>query len=148
MEQNFSKKYDWVVDYFRISGRITRRQYILRLLGRYVFLFLAFFVFFFTTPYLNSFFEFIDSLPPVFSAFFDGVIGLLFIVFLVLYIIFMLAQEIKRLHDINYSGWYLLIGFIPFIAFIYYIILIFKDGTIGPNKYGPDPKNRIVDAEN
>jgi len=50
--------------------------------------------------------------------------------------IFIIIQGVKRMHDINKSGWY-------FIIPVYNIILAFTDGTHGPNKYGPDPKNRI-----
>jgi uncharacterized membrane protein YhaH (DUF805 family) len=37
------------------------------------------------------------------------------------------------MHDVNKSGWYILIP-------IYNLILCCTDGTIGPNDYGPDPK--------
>jgi uncharacterized membrane protein YhaH (DUF805 family) len=40
---------------------------------------------------------------------------------------------IRRMHDINKSGWF---SIIP----IYNLILSCTDGTKGPNKYGPDPK--------
>jgi uncharacterized membrane protein YhaH (DUF805 family) len=50
--------------------------------------------------------------------------------------IFMILQIIKRMHDVNKSGWY---SIIP----IYNIILAFTDGTPGPNEYGDDPKVRM-----
>ena len=44
-----------------------------------------------------------------------------------------IAVGVRRMHDVNKSGWYILIP-------IYNLILCFTDGTIGPNQYGPDPK--------
>lgn len=51
-------------------------------------------------------------------------------------------QSIKRLHDINLSGWWYLIFLIPLINIIFGLHVFFSDGTKGPNNYGPDPKNR------
>jgi len=51
-------------------------------------------------------------------------------------------QAIKRLHDINMSGWNWLVSLIPVGNLIFGLYVIFKDGTPGPNKYGEDPKGR------
>ncbi len=47
-----------------------------------------------------------------------------------------------RLNDINKSGWYSLLAFVPIINLLGFV-LIFIDGTQGPNKYGADPKGRV-----
>lgn len=52
-----------------------------------------------------------------------------------------LAVMVRRLHDQNKSGLYVLIIFVPLIGSIWLLILLFKDGTSGKNKYGDDPKN-------
>jgi uncharacterized membrane protein YhaH (DUF805 family) len=44
-----------------------------------------------------------------------------------------IAVGIRRMHDVNKSGWYLLIP-------LYNLILALTDGTKGDNQYGPDPK--------
>ncbi len=44
-----------------------------------------------------------------------------------------LAVGVRRLHDVNKSGWYLLIP-------IYNLILLVTDGDRGDNQYGADPK--------
>ncbi len=44
-----------------------------------------------------------------------------------------IAVGIRRMHDVNKSGWFLLIP-------IYNFILAVTDGTKGDNKYGSDPK--------
>lgn len=49
--------------------------------------------------------------------------------------IFMIIQGVKRMHDVDKSGWYILIP-------IYNLILSLTDGTAGPNQYGDDPKGR------
>lgn len=51
-----------------------------------------------------------------------------------------LAVTVRRLHDIGKSGWFFLIVFIPLIGFIWLLVLLFTEGTRGPNKYGEDPK--------
>ena len=50
------------------------------------------------------------------------------------------AVAVRRLHDINKSGWQYLIGFIPIIGRIWLLILLVTEGDNGPNHYGPDPK--------
>lgn len=56
-----------------------------------------------------------------------------------------LAVGARRLHDIDRSGWWLLIGLIPVIGVIVLIVFFVQDGTVGPNRHGPDPKNRTLD---
>jgi uncharacterized membrane protein YhaH (DUF805 family) len=48
---------------------------------------------------------------------------------------------VRRMHDVNKSGWYLLIP-------IYNLILACTEGTRGDNQYGSDPKdaNIITDS--
>ena len=59
------------------------------------------------------------------------------------YMWFTLAIGVKRLHDIDKSGWYLLILLIPIVNFIWALYMLFADGTVGPNRFGADPKNRV-----
>jgi uncharacterized membrane protein YhaH (DUF805 family) len=51
-----------------------------------------------------------------------------------------IAVGIRRLHDINRAGWWILIALIPIIGFIVLIVFYFTEGTRGDNRYGPDPK--------
>ena len=62
----------------------------------------------------------------------------------ILSLFFSVPQTIKRLHDLDMSGWYWLLLFIPFVNLIFGLYLLFRDGTIGSNQYGPDPKGRIL----
>lgn len=51
-----------------------------------------------------------------------------------------LAVSIRRLHDTDRSGWWLLVGFVPFIGVIVLLIFMVQDGTPGQNQYGASPK--------
>jgi uncharacterized membrane protein YhaH (DUF805 family) len=51
-----------------------------------------------------------------------------------------LAISIKRWHDRDKSGWWVLIALIPIIGAIWALVETgFLPGTPGPNQYGPDP---------
>lgn len=52
-----------------------------------------------------------------------------------------LAVTVRRLHDINKSGWWILVGLIPLVGGIWLIILLCTDGTPDENQFGPNPKN-------
>ena len=56
---------------------------------------------------------------------------------------FSIAQGVKRLHDVDKSGWLLLLGLIPLVNIVLGLYMLFADGTVGPNRYGADPKNRM-----
>ncbi|MCP3753765.1 DUF805 domain-containing protein [Streptomyces sp. TBY4] len=51
-----------------------------------------------------------------------------------------LAVGVRRLHDQGKSGWWILVGFIPLVGWIWAIVLMATEGTPGPNEYGPSPK--------
>ena len=52
-----------------------------------------------------------------------------------------LAVAVRRLHDINKSGWYYFICLMPLIGSIILLVWFFTDGNRFANNYGPDPKN-------
>lgn len=51
-----------------------------------------------------------------------------------------LAVAVRRLHDVNKSGWFFLIILIPLIGSIWLLVLFCTEGTKGSNNYGADPK--------
>ena len=55
-------------------------------------------------------------------------------------IIPLLAVSVRRLHDIDRSGWWYLINLIPLIGPIVMLVFTLLDSTPGDNRYGPDPK--------
>ncbi len=50
-----------------------------------------------------------------------------------------LAAGVRRLHDTNRSGWWLLIALIPLVGAILLIVWLATKGTPGNNDYGADP---------
>jgi uncharacterized membrane protein YhaH (DUF805 family) len=51
-----------------------------------------------------------------------------------------IAVGVRRLHDTDRSGWWILIGLIPLIGAIVLLVFYVQDGTPGPNKFGASPK--------
>lgn len=65
--------------------------------------------------------------------------GLLGSIFSLATIIPGIAVTVRRLHDIDKTGWWLLIGLIPFIGAIWLLVLECLKGTDGENRFGTDP---------
>ena len=47
--------------------------------------------------------------------------------------------SIRRLHDLDKTGWWLLIALIPFVNIIFALYLYLMPGTVGRNRFGEDP---------
>ncbi len=65
-----------------------------------------------------------------------------------------LAVQVRRFHDRNISGWWYLalfvLSMVPYLGFIAGIVILvisLLPGTIGPNRFGPDPLRPEVRAE-
>lgn len=50
-----------------------------------------------------------------------------------------LGLAVRRLHDTDRSGWWLLIGLIPIVGIIILIVFFCQDSQMYPNEYGPVP---------
>lgn len=105
------------------DGRSTRTEYFVFILGSALF----------GIPMV-----FIDVMTGMFSPYYG--VGPITGLYMVLLFVPSLSLQIRRLHDADFSGWWLLIGLVPFIGFIAQLILPFFEGTEGPNKYGSDPR--------
>lgn len=55
-----------------------------------------------------------------------------------------LGVTVRRLHDVGKSGWMILVALIPFVGWIWLIVLEATAGQPGPNQYGPDPKGGVA----
>lgn len=51
-----------------------------------------------------------------------------------------LAVTVRRLHDTDKTGWWVLIALIPLIGAIVLLVFMLLDSQPGENKYGPSPK--------
>lgn len=50
-----------------------------------------------------------------------------------------ISVAVRRLHDIDRTGWWWWIIFIPLIGLIVLIVFFVTKGTPGDNRFGPDP---------
>ena len=51
-----------------------------------------------------------------------------------------LGAYVRRLHDTGRTGWWVLLGIIPFFGTIVLIVFYVLDSTPGSNRFGPSPK--------
>ena len=51
-----------------------------------------------------------------------------------------LAVSVRRLHDTDRSGWWILINIIPLIGWIVYLVFLCGDSKPGENRFGANPK--------
>ena len=73
-------------------------------------------------------------------------VSFLFLVFTLLTLIPAISAGVRRLHDTNKSGFYLLLSFIPFIGGLIVLFFLIAQGTKGKNRFGADPivRKKIV----
>ena len=106
--------------YLSFTGRLNRKAFNLRLLAILVL-------------------ELIIILPIllIFDLDIDSFIVLVNCLSLIFFIP-SLSLHIRRLHDLNKSGWWLFLLFVPFLNLFFCIYILFFKGTQGANKYGLD----------
>jgi hypothetical protein len=46
------------------------------------------------------------------------------------------AVSVRRLHDSDKSGWWLLLGLLPYVGSLIVLVLLLLPSTNGPNRYG------------
>lgn len=121
---------DWFIYALRryndFNGRSRRREYWLYVLF-YILLAIG-------AHFLDSLFGFADV---------GEVYGPIYTLFVIIMVLPSIAVAVRRLHDIGKSGWWIFVGFVPVIGFIWLLIYFVREGTIGPNQYGPDPKEQL-----
>lgn len=117
-------------NYVNFSNRASRSEY-------------WYFVLFMVLVYLVIFVldRLLDSVPT------DSTPGLIFLiavalVFIVVGLGFILPSisiAVRRLHDLNKSGWWYLLNLIPLVGPIILLVWFCMRGTVGRNRFGPDP---------
>lgn len=110
--------------FFTSKGRLNRKSYI----------------------YRSIFLSLVLSVIQAVLTFASNTIGaleLLFAVLLLVLGIFGVVASImmlaRRLHDLDKSGWWMLLLFVPLVNILFYIYILFFKGTEGPNQYGENP---------
>ena len=121
-----------LVRYADFSGRSRRLEY-------WMFtLFLCIVIFGFVFLALAMAGEPVDGEGP---SLFAGVGLIIAILFALGIFIPSLAVQVRRMHDQGRSGWWILLGFIPYLGGLIMLVFMLIPGNKGPNQYGPDPKD-------
>jgi uncharacterized membrane protein YhaH (DUF805 family) len=69
----------------------------------------------------------------------SGIFWILDVIYILAVLIPGLAVGVRRLHDTDKSGWWLLIALVPLVGIIVLLVFFATEGTRGPNRYGaPD----------
>jgi uncharacterized membrane protein YhaH (DUF805 family) len=111
---------------FSSQGRVSRSTFWFHFIGSQIVLFIG------ALPlvYLNISGKDIQN--------YFGILFIYQLVFVLFYITIGINVGIKRFHDRNKSGGFILLSFIPIANLWVLIELGFLRGTIGENQYGPD----------
>ena len=117
--------------WFKTKGRSGRQEYILRFLMMWIFAYLSLYYDVFSNT-LD------DSKPNLPYIFFGLLVPVTIAIVFMLSVIQVFFLTHRRLHDLNASGWWQLVTFIP-LGQLLMIGFIFFKGTQGTNKYGEPP---------
>lgn len=55
--------------------------------------------------------------------------------------------RVRRLHDTGHSGWWILMGLIPYVGELSLLILLCGKSNDGDNEYGPNPYDAPLDED-
>ncbi|MBO4898155.1 MAG: DUF805 domain-containing protein [Clostridia bacterium] len=116
---------DVIKKYAVFGGRARRKEYWMFVLFNAI------------ASYILSF---VDNLAGLTLKLGETPIGILSLIYSLFILLPSLGVCIRRLHDIDKSGWWLLIGLIPIVGWIILLVFYCKEGTAGENQYGADPK--------
>jgi uncharacterized membrane protein YhaH (DUF805 family) len=115
--------------YAEFSGRSRRKEYWMFALGVLIAMFALSFL-------LIGGIDFSTGMPE--EGFGLGLIALTLLSLAIL--IPGIAVQVRRFHDQDKSGWFVLLNFVPYIGGLIVLVMMCLEGTKGPNRYGPDPK--------
>tara|TARA_B100000941_G_scaffold287732_1_gene263410 strand:- start:307 stop:675 length:369 start_codon:yes stop_codon:yes gene_type:complete len=73
------------------------------------------------------------------STFIENEVSYIFLGITLFTLIPAISAGVRRLHDTNRSGFFLLISFIPFIGGLILLFFLIPEGTKGKNRFGPNP---------
>lgn len=110
--------------FFTSKGRLNRKSYIYRSLFLSLVLCIVQGVLTFAT---NT----IDALELLFAVVAFG--------FSLFSFVSNIMMDVRRLHDLDLSGWWMLLMLVPLVNIFFALYMLFFKGTDGPNQYGDDP---------
>ena len=109
--------------FFTAAGRLRRRDYFLRI------------------PALYALGLGIYAIPGLlYAAEIPALVSLTAFVALLAVGYLTVIQALLRLHDLDLRGWWVLVAFLPVVSYVLGAGLQFVRGSIGPNRFGLDPK--------
>jgi len=71
-----------------------------------------------------------------------GIAMVLTFVFALVVMVVTIIFFIRRLHDIDLSGWWALLMLVPLVNFVFGLYAVIKPGTAGVNRFGPPRETR------
>ncbi len=119
-------------NYWNFRGRASRSEF----WYFYLFEILGWIILSAVEVTLTAIFAYQQSLVSTPILFAIWVLRILFYIFNLIPNLFL---TIRRLHDTNHSGWFVLINLIPLVGFIIYIVCLCDKSDEGDNDYGPHP---------
>ncbi|MFP5221130.1 MAG: DUF805 domain-containing protein [Acidobacteriota bacterium] len=81
---------------------------------------------------------FVDGLAGTYNE--SSGYGLLSTIYLAATFLPALAVTVRRYHDTNRSGWWVLIWLVPLVGIVVHLVFALKDSQPGSNQYGQNPK--------
>ena len=93
-------------------------------------------------------FQLIVTPSYLISTIIENEIGYFFLGITLFTLIPAISAGVRRLHDTNRSGFFLLISFIPIIGSFILVFFLIPEGTKGKNRFGPDPLKRVIRKRN
>ena len=115
-----------VLHLFKLTGRLRRRAFLWRVPALYIVAFACYGLPVLAETKFNSTATYWQNVS------FLAIVGCFYLV---------ITHSVKRLHDIDLRGWWLLFSLLPIANLILGSGMQFIAGTQGPNRFGPDPKN-------
>lgn len=106
---------------FSITGRLSRFDHLVFNIAMIAFMFIA--------PPLTISIGVADTY--IISAF----VGFILFVLIISITVFSVCASVRRLHDLNYSGWMYLIMLIPIVGFFFMLYLIFAKAKDENNRF-------------
>jgi uncharacterized membrane protein YhaH (DUF805 family) len=71
-----------------------------------------------------------------------AVVGVITIVLAIVTVVATVLFVIRRLHDIELSGWWVLLGLVPLVNLIFGLFVLIKPGDADANRFGPPRDTR------
>ncbi len=123
-----SEKTSWLKEAFNTQWRWNRKKFILFQIVVFITILLLIFLLVF---------------GYIFTQGQSNLANILFFIWLLVILIpgtyIWILSYMKRLRDIWHTPWLSIISIIPYISFVFLFYCAVRKGTVGENKYGPDP---------